>query len=187
MAINTPIDHTTYRAIQSKAILLLVCTMGNGLARPASPKNKVHVEKNASCQVFLGGSCNPTTWRKDVAIPFLERNRITYYNPQVDDWHEGLVAIEKYKKDTAHVLLFVIDDITRGYASIAEAAYYVGKGRRVVLVIQTVQGPGDVITAPEVKDINRGRTYLKDIANAEKVKVFGDLVSALNHIVIDMI
>lgn len=31
--------------------------------------------------VFLGGACNPTTWRGDTAIPFLEQNKITYFNP----------------------------------------------------------------------------------------------------------
>lgn len=32
-------------------------------------------------QVFLGGSCNPTTWRSEIAIPTLQRLGITYYNP----------------------------------------------------------------------------------------------------------
>lgn len=31
--------------------------------------------------VFLGGSCNPTTWRRDEAIPFLKEHDITFYNP----------------------------------------------------------------------------------------------------------
>lgn len=31
--------------------------------------------------VFLGGSCNPTTWRKDIAIPELEKRHISYFNP----------------------------------------------------------------------------------------------------------
>jgi len=31
--------------------------------------------------VFLGGSCNPTTWRSDIAIPFFKQHGITYYNP----------------------------------------------------------------------------------------------------------
>lgn len=35
----------------------------------------------SECQVFLGGSCNPTTWRSDLAIPFLEEKGITYFNP----------------------------------------------------------------------------------------------------------
>ena len=31
---------------------------------------------------FLGGSCNPTTWRHDVSIPLLEKSGVAYYNPQ---------------------------------------------------------------------------------------------------------
>lgn len=31
--------------------------------------------------VFLGGSCNPTTWRKDVAIPYLQEAGVSFYNP----------------------------------------------------------------------------------------------------------
>lgn len=31
--------------------------------------------------VFLGGSCNPTTWRADVAIPALDESNISFYNP----------------------------------------------------------------------------------------------------------
>jgi len=34
-------------------------------------------------EVFLGGACNPTVWRKSVAMPFLDAAGITYYNPQV--------------------------------------------------------------------------------------------------------
>jgi hypothetical protein len=33
--------------------------------------------------VFLGGSCNPTTWRTDIAIPSFAKHGIKYYNPQV--------------------------------------------------------------------------------------------------------
>lgn len=39
-------------------------------------------------EVFLGGSCNPTTWRSEIAIPTLQKLGITYYNP---------VSIYKYK------------------------------------------------------------------------------------------
>lgn len=34
-----------------------------------------------ACEVFLGGSCNPTTWRSEIAIPTLQKLGITYYNP----------------------------------------------------------------------------------------------------------
>jgi len=52
-------------------------------------------------QVFLGGSCNPTTWRKDTAMPILEMAGVAFYNPQVDDWHEGLVKLEAEAKAAA--------------------------------------------------------------------------------------
>jgi hypothetical protein len=32
-------------------------------------------------EVFLGGSCNPTTWRADVAMPELNKLGISFYNP----------------------------------------------------------------------------------------------------------
>ena len=35
----------------------------------------------ALCIVFLGGSCNPTVWRKEIAIPNLEKAGVTFFNP----------------------------------------------------------------------------------------------------------
>lgn len=36
---------------------------------------------NSTPEVFLGGACNPTTWRADVAIPTLQKLGISFYNP----------------------------------------------------------------------------------------------------------
>lgn len=38
-------------------------------------------------EVFLGGSCNPTTWRADVAIPTLQKLGISFYNPVSNHSH----------------------------------------------------------------------------------------------------
>lgn len=38
-------------------------------------------------EVFLGGSCNPTTWRADVAIPALDKLGISFYNPVSQQLH----------------------------------------------------------------------------------------------------
>jgi hypothetical protein len=37
----------------------------------------------ANGKVFLGGSCNPTTWRRGIAMPILEEAGVPFYNPQV--------------------------------------------------------------------------------------------------------
>ena len=47
--------------------------------------------------IFMGGACNPTTWRFDVAIPAFQAEGIpttAYYNPQVERWSPELVPIE---------------------------------------------------------------------------------------------
>ena len=38
-------------------------------------------ESFSKYQVFLGGSCNPTTWRRDIAMPMLTNHGISFYNP----------------------------------------------------------------------------------------------------------
>merc|ERR1712032_1767928 len=86
--------------------------------------------------VFLGGSCNPTTWRADVAVPMLIHKGVTFFNPQVDDWKPELVEIEAAAKARAKILLFVIDAQTRAISSMVEAAELVASGRNVVIVIQ---------------------------------------------------
>jgi len=126
--------------------------------------------------VFLGGSCNPTTWRMDLAMPLLESNLVSFYNPQVDDWSPELVEIEARAKEDCKVLLFVIDGKTRALASMLEASEYIGVGRRVVIVIQHVE-PGTeiggvVVGDREIKDLNRAREYLADVADRHGTPCF---------------
>ena len=49
-------------------------------------------------KVFLGGSCNPTKWRNEIAIPIFNKNKISFYNPQVEEWNPDLVEVENYQK-----------------------------------------------------------------------------------------
>jgi len=118
-------------------------------------------------EVFLGGSCNPTTWRKDLAIPMLNRAGVTFYNPQVDDWHEGLIALEAKAKAQAPVLLFVIDKHTRALSSMVEVAELIAVGRKTITVIQDIDEndlvAGERISGSQLKDLNRCRAYLADV------------------------
>jgi len=92
-------------------------------------------DKDSKLQIFLGGSCNPTTWRQNVAIPYLELNNISYYNPQIDDWTPEVVDTERHAKQTAQILLFVIDKQTRSTVSLVESAFMAGESKNLVLVI----------------------------------------------------
>ena len=85
-----------------------------------------HFSPACKHEVFLGGSCNPTTWRKDTAIPVLHGAGITYFNPQVDEWFPELIEVEEQAKMAASLLFFVVDNQTRAISSMVEVAYVVG-------------------------------------------------------------
>jgi len=93
-------------------------------------------------QVFLGGACNPTSWRQDVAIPILSQHSISFYNPQRPDWDPQMIEIEDQAKQVADVLLFVVDNKTRSTSSMVEAAYLTGRDCSVFLVVKSYEGPG---------------------------------------------
>jgi len=135
--------------------------------------------------VFLGGACNPTTWRKTIAVPLLEQHGITYYNPQVDEWSPELVPLEARMKAGAKVLLFVIGSRTRSIASMIEAGECITAGRRVVVVIEPFPDRDGVsdFSAAELKDLQRGRAYLADIAARHTTEVYTSLGASLHGLI----
>lgn len=70
-------------------------------------------------KVFLGGTCNESTWR-DKLIPLLEENNINYFNPVVPDWTEECYQEELKQKEICDINLFVITPLMTGVYSIAE-------------------------------------------------------------------
>jgi len=143
----------------------------------------MNMAENNVAKVFLGGSCNPTTWRKDVAIPLLEAKEITYYNPQVDEWSEELIEIEANAKEQAEILLFVIDNKTRAITSMLEATENISRGRKVSLVVLPCDEMivnGNKLEGSELKDLSRSRKYLIDIANRHKCPVYNGVEDAIN-------
>jgi hypothetical protein len=67
-------------------------------------------------RVFLGGTCNESTWR-DELIPML---RIDYYNPVVPDWTPECMAEEIKQRETCDYCLYTITAEMTGVYSIAE-------------------------------------------------------------------
>ena len=67
-------------------------------------------------KVFLGGTCNESTWR-DGLIEILE---IDYFNQVVDDWTEECYREELRQRGLCDYCLYVITPRMRGVYSIAE-------------------------------------------------------------------
>jgi len=67
-------------------------------------------------KVFLGGTCNESTWRNRI-IPMLD---IGYFNPVVDDWTEDCMVREIQERQTCDFCLYAITPKMTGVYSIAE-------------------------------------------------------------------
>ncbi|XP_037269741.2 NDT-like domain-containing protein raw isoform X5 [Rhipicephalus microplus] len=138
----------------------------------------------SSYDVFLGGSCNPTTWRKDVAIPKLKSYGISYYNPQVTQWIPELIELENQAKENAKVMMFVIDNQTRSVASMIESAHIAGTRRKLILILTEQSPPGSLvlgepISEKEYRDLQQGRNYLRDLVEMHGIPVFHSMPEAL--------
>jgi len=67
-------------------------------------------------KVFLGGTCNDSTWR-DILIKNLT---IDYFNPVVDDWTLECMAEEIRQREICDYCLYTITPKMTGVYSIAE-------------------------------------------------------------------
>ena len=134
--------------------------------------------------VFLGGSCNPTTWRRDIAVPLLTAHHVRFFDPQVAEWSPERIAMETRAKERAALVLIVVDGRTRSLVSIHEAVEFVCRGRSVRLVIDDVPSglviEGAVVSAAELADLNGARQCLRDVATDRRhVRLFPDVAAAV--------
>jgi hypothetical protein len=71
--------------------------------------------------LFLGGTCNNSSWRQDL-IPLLEYENIPYFNPVVENWDDEAIEREIFVKSLPNTVeLYVLTKEMKGYFSIAEA------------------------------------------------------------------
>lgn len=69
--------------------------------------------------VFLGGTCNGSSWRK-VFIEMLDKEKVSYFDPVVDDWNEEAYQRELKEREECDFCLYVITPKMTGVYSIAE-------------------------------------------------------------------
>ena len=67
-------------------------------------------------KVFLGGTCNESTWRNEL----IEDLKINYFNPVVEDWTPECMAEEIRQRETCDFVLYTITPKMTGVYSIAE-------------------------------------------------------------------
>jgi hypothetical protein len=70
----------------------------------------------ATKKVFLGGTCNESTWRERL----IKNLQIDYFNPVVEDWTPECMAEEIKQREKCDFCLYVITPKMTGMYSIAE-------------------------------------------------------------------
>nr|CAH8828245.1 unnamed protein product [Trichobilharzia regenti] len=139
---------------------------------------------------FLGGACNPTTWRKDVVIPILESLGLSYYNPQVDVWSPELIKLEKNAKFSSDILLFVFENWkTRGLVSLLEVIYLASQRKPLVVTVSKFEDTGPLLIAGESIDkleyyyLEEAMNYFLQTIKRLRIPCFSDVETAVNHAV----
>ncbi len=72
-----------------------------------------------SKRVFLGGTCNESTWRDRMVVHLYDVG-MDYFNPVVDDWNDDAMENELRERETCDYCLYVITPKMTGVYSIAE-------------------------------------------------------------------
>ena len=67
-------------------------------------------------KVFLGGTCNESTWRNEL----IKDLKINYFNPVVEDWTPECMVEEIRQRETCDFVLYTITPKMTGVYSIAE-------------------------------------------------------------------
>jgi len=70
-------------------------------------------------KIFLGGTCNESTWRNRMMI-FLHEEGLEWFNPVVDDWDDEAQTNELRERKECDFCLYTITPKMIGVYSIAE-------------------------------------------------------------------
>lgn len=120
-------------------------------------------------RVFLGGTCNESTWR-DELIP---RLLIEYFNPVVDNWDETAYKRELMERETCDYCLYVITPKMTGVYSIAEAVDDSNKRpKKTIFCIRPTDG-SERFSTSQLRSLekvgqmieNNGGKWIKDFKN----------------------
>jgi len=107
-------------------------------------------------KVFLGGTCNESTWRDDL-VPLLDSHKFDYFNPVVEDWTPVCQEEEYRQKEICDVHLYVITKEMTGVFSIAEAVDSVHTNN-VNCIFQVLP---DGFTTPQLKSLEAVADLIK--------------------------
>lgn len=140
------------------------------------------VDETSKPKVFLGGTCNNSTWR-DELIDMLD---IDYFDPVVDDWNEESQKQEIYEREHCDFVLYTITPQMTGVYSIAEVVDDSNKRPEKTILCILKEYGGEEFDESQCKSLQRvavmvvanGAKYcssLENVADYLNSKVLSDI------------
>lgn len=123
--------------------------------------------KKENENVFLGGTCNESTWREEL----IEKLKVPYFNPVVEDWNEEAQKREIEERETAKFVLYVITPLMTGVYSIAEVVDDSNKRPESTLFCVLEKDGKKEFEKFQMKSLNQ----VKKLVEKNGSKVFGSL------------
>lgn len=123
-------------------------------------------------KVFLGGTCNESTWRDDL----IKLLKVDYFNPVVENWTEECMKEERKQRRECDFCLYTITPKMTGVYSIAEVVDDSNKRPNKTIFCLLTQDYDKKFTPTQLKSLdqvgkmverNGGKYFrsLKDVAN----------------------
>ena len=119
-------------------------------------------------EVFLGGTCNDSTWRDDF-IKLL--NNGDYFNPVVKDWNDEAYKRELYEREHCDFCLYCITPKMKGVYSIAEVIDDSNKRPEKTIFVYLKKDENDEFDKVQSKSLDA----VSKMLNNNKAKVFNTL------------
>lgn len=105
-------------------------------------------------KVFLGGTCAESTWR-EYLISKLDKDRIDYFNPVVEDWTEECINREIFEREHCDYVLYTITPLMQGVYSIAEVVDDSNKRPEKTLFCVLDEDNGKCFTEGQIRSLNQ--------------------------------
>lgn len=118
--------------------------------------------------VFMGGTCNGSTWREKLIELHPE---IDWFNPVVDDWNEEAQKREIEARETCDYVLYVITPKMTGAYSIAEVVDDSNKRPQKTLFLALTVDQGEIFTEGQIRSLDQ----VEKMVRANGGSVFGSL------------
>ena len=112
----------------------------------------------AKTKVFLGGTCNNSTWR-DKLIPLL---KIDYFNPVVDDWTPECQDEEIRQRESCDYCLYTITPKMTGVYSIAEVVDDSNKRSEKTILCVLDEDDENIFSETQIKSLKQVKEMVKN-------------------------